>query len=283
MWSNFHTHTNFCDGKGAVADFLFTAEQSGMASLGFSSHAPLPFDRGWSLQRSRYDDYLLELHLAKQTSTVQVYSGLEIDYLPGQLSPSSFKNDLDYTIGSVHFVDTFPDGSYWEIDSSYKTFCDGLSEIFGNDIRAAIGRYFGLIRELIEQDPPSVIGHLDKIKIHNQTDPNWDEGEDWYIDQIEETLEGIQKAGVIVEVNTRGVYQKKTSTVYPSPWILERIHNKQIPVTLSSDAHRPDDLVKQFEPTAQLLREIGFKELSVLHDGEWKPYAFNEQGIILSN
>jgi histidinol-phosphatase (PHP family) len=53
-----------------------------------------------------------------------------------------------------------------------------------------------------------------------------------------------------------------------------------IPITLSSDAHHPDDLTNRFGETARLLQAIGFKTISVLHESKWLPFLFNEHGII---
>ncbi len=75
--------------------------------------------------------------------------------------------------------------------------------------------------------------------------------------------------------------QKKSADTYPSPWILDRIYELNIPITLSSDAHHPDDLINQFQQTASLLNDIGFKNLSILKDGIWKQMPFNQYGIIL--
>jgi histidinol-phosphatase (PHP family) len=86
-------------------------------------------------------------------------------------------------------------------------------------------------------------------------------------------------AGSILEVNTRGLYQKKSETPYPSPWILELALQKNIPVSLSSDAHHPDDLDNRFEETAALLFQIGYRKLSVFTEGRWKSLPFNSHGI----
>jgi histidinol-phosphatase (PHP family) len=55
---------------------------------------------------------------------------------------------------------------------------------------------------------------------------------------------------------------------------------RNIRITLSSDAHHPDDLVNEFKTTASLLNEIGFKNLSILMGGKWKQMPFNQHGII---
>jgi histidinol-phosphatase (PHP family) len=50
---------------------------------------------------------------------------MEVDYIPGSIGPKSkaiLDAKLDYTVGSVHFVDSFPDGRGWEIDGSHQVF-----------------------------------------------------------------------------------------------------------------------------------------------------------------
>lgn len=47
----------------------------------------------------------------------------------------------------------------------------------------------------------------------------------------------------------------------------------KIPITISSDAHHPEDLINQFPETAKLLTEIGFKKIGILLDGKWQDTA----------
>jgi len=277
MWSNFHTHTNYCDGKGCFTDFININQTK---SLGFSSHAPLTFSAGWAMRTERLPDYVNELQKLKaQEKSIELYTGLEVDYIPGIIAPTDF-NELDYTIGSIHFVDILPDGRPWEIDGPHTPFLEGLDIIFKNKPREAWGRYFELTREMIRQAPPTILGHLDKMKIQNPDSRFFDEQESWYRNEINQTLDILKGTGIIVEVNTRGIYQKKTATTYPSPWILALIKAAGIPITLSSDAHHPDQLFNEFSETAQLLKSIGFKTLSILTQGEWKEMKFNEAGLL---
>lgn len=280
MWSNFHTHSHFCDGKGTPKDYLNAGERSDIVSIGFSSHAPIPFDCKWCMQGKSLPVYLQEIELLKAAfPTIEIYKGLEIDFIPEIISPDIYKPFLDYTIGAIHFVDGF-EGNAWEIDGSHAVFKEGLQKIFNNNIQLAITRYYELTRTMILEAPPDIIGHLDKIKIQNVRERLYEESESWYIDEIEKTLAVIKQANRIVEVNTRGLYQKKSNDTYPSSWILERIHELNIPITLSSDAHHPDDLISQFQQTASLLSDIGFKTLSVLKGGRWRPMPFNNNGLI---
>lgn len=276
MWSNFHTHTTYCDGKGPFKDCL---QVSGIKSIGFSSHAPLPFSTPWAMRADQLENYLNEIkHLRVEEKSIELYAGLEVDYIPGLIAPTNF-NDLDYTIGSIHFVDAFPDSRPWEIDGTHSLFLEGLQTLFKNKPREAWSRYFELTREMIRHAPPTILGHLDKMKIQNIG--LFDEQDLWYREEIKQTLDSLKGTKIIVEVNTRGLYQRKSATTYPSPWILAQIKAAGIPITLSSDAHHPNQLFNEFSETARLLKSIGFKKLSTLLQGTWQEVDFNEDGILI--
>ena len=280
MWSNFHMHSNYCDGKAEMIDYVQEAKAKGMLSIGFSSHAPVNFPCLWCMKKERLGSYIHSIDaLRAAVSEIEVYKGLEVDFIPGIISPNDFRKDLDYTIGSIHFVDRYSDGRPWEIDGTHAVFLDGLEKIFQNDIKAAVTRYFELTREMIETSCPTIIGHMDKIKIQNPAQKFFSEDEGWYQKEIKKTIDLIAEKKVIVEVNTRGIYQKKSSTTYPSPWILELMQAKNVHITISSDAHHPSDIINQFPETAALLMDIGFDSIHVLHKTKWKAFSFNTHGI----
>jgi histidinol-phosphatase (PHP family) len=261
--------------------YVDQAKALGMMGIGFSSHAPVPFDTKWCMKAERLEEYINAVNVFKKTENgMEVYAGLEVDFIPDVTSPEVFNKKLDYTIGSIHFIDKLPEGPRWEIDGAHAVFLDGLKKIFNNNIQAAIARYFELTREMISTACPTVIGHLDKIKIQNVDGKFFSESESWYQQEVQKTIDLIASAGAIVEVNTRGIYQKKSDTTYPSPWILTYLSKKNIPITISSDAHHPKDLVNQFSETAAILHNIGFKTISILSDGAWRPFPFDEHGVI---
>jgi histidinol-phosphatase (PHP family) len=280
MWANYHSHSKYCDGKGELADYIQAARNAQVTSLGFSSHAPVPFDCKWCMKKENLPVYLEEIKaLKKSTTDIEVYKSLEIDFIPGVISPFDFKYDLDYLIGSIHFVDQLPDGRWWEIDNTHAVFLEGLEKIFKNNFKDAIARYFQLTREMVYNAAPDIIGHFDKIKIQNVDGKFFSETDTWYRDEINSLVNLIAQADSIVEVNTRGIYQKKSTTTYPSPWILELIQKKNIRIAISSDAHRTDDLTNQFPETAKLLYNLGFKTLTVMKAGKWTQVPFDENGI----
>lgn len=281
MWANFHTHSDYCDGKGQLMDYVQRAIELNLMSLGFSSHAPVPFPTRWTMKPERLNDYLDAIHILKKSTVgLEIYSGLEVDFIPEVTSANLFKDRLDYTIGSVHFIEKFADGTGWEIDGTHALFLEGFAKIFDNNIQDTITRYFELTREMINTACPTIIGHLDKIKIQNVDEKFFRETDAWYQAEVKKTIDLIESSGAIVEVNTRGIYKKKSDTTYPSPWILELLHQKNIPVTISSDAHHRDDIIMQFPETAMLLKKIGFTTVTILHEGKWVALPFNEHGII---
>ena len=283
-WINYHGHSNYCDGKEVPEEYVKNAILNKMPVLGISSHSPVPFRSSWNMKAENLKSYLADIKNLKQKykSTIQVYCGLEVDFIPAISGPSSFPG-LDYNIGSIHYIDTFPNGKYWEIDGPHLGFLDGLKEIFNNDIKKAVGRYFELTRQMLTEDVPDILGHLDKIKIQNEEGKLFSESDQWYKDQIEETLRIIKLKDVIVEVNTRGIYKKKSLETYPSAWILKRIYELGIPVLLSSDAHHPGELIELFPKVSQQLLEIGFKTTKIFYNNTWVDTDLFQDGVHLNN
>ena len=67
---------------------------------------------------------------------------------------------------------------------------------------------------MVETECPDVVGHLDKIKMQNVNGKFFKEEEKWYQEAVIKTLKTIAEKGVIVEVNTRGVYKKATADLF---------------------------------------------------------------------
>jgi histidinol-phosphatase (PHP family) len=280
MWTNYHSHSKYCDGKGELHEYVEVARTNKLISMGFSSHAPVPFDCKWCMRQENFPQYKKDIEQLKAANTdIEIYSGLEVDFIPGVISPLHYRDQLDYTIGSIHFVDILPDGRHWEIDNSQAVFQEGLEKIFKNNIKDAMVRYFELTKEMIYHSTIDIVGHLDKIKMQNADNKYFSENDKWYQEQVLSLLKLIDQADIIVEVNTRGIYQKKTKDTYPGTWVLEQMFKKNIPVTISSDAHIKDDLVNQFPETAKLLSKIGYKTVSALRGGKWVQLPFTADGI----
>jgi histidinol-phosphatase (PHP family) len=282
FWTNYHSHSYYCDGVESPQAQLEAAIRQGVKAFGFSSHCPIGFSNTWSMQPERLAEYLHETRKLKVDfeNDLEVYVGLEIDYIPEICGPKKFAADLDFTIGSVHYLNKNEVGEPWEIDGTTEKFTRGLVEVHAGDIQKVVKLYYRRIREMIEQDPPDILGHLDKIKIHNLRNSLYDESEDWYQQEIEETLALLAESDCILEANTRGLYKKNLST-YPSMSVLKIAKQRNIPVMINSDSHAPSEITAKISRTALQLRQIGYKTLRVLKQGKWQDIAFNEEGLYL--
>jgi histidinol-phosphatase (PHP family) len=121
---------------------------------------------------------------------------------------------------------------------------------------------------MIETQQIEVVGHLDKIKMHNR-DRFFKEDESWYKSLVSETLELIQDRDIIVEVNTRGIYKQRSETTFPGLGILKQIKALRIPVMVNSDAHKPHELDLSFDEGYLLLKEVGIKEVVYFKGNGW--------------
>jgi len=280
-FSNYHTHCNFCDGRGTPRQIVEQAVALGMKSIGFSSHAPLPFPASWTLTVANLPIYCKEIIELKEQyrGRIEVFLGLEIDYIPGRTGPNypHFNNlGLDYRIGSVHFVGRFADGKHCAVDSR-NSFPKGLSEIYQGDIRRLIEDYYALVRRMVRTDCPDILAHLDVFKLNNGNGGEFSEDEPWYRQVVVQTLDVVAESGVILEVNLGGINKGLIDAPYPSEWIIALCFERGIPVTISSDAHRPEHLTSGFSEAARALLDIGYREIMVLDENGWRPCSFTSE------
>lgn len=287
FWTNYHSHSHYCDGSESPRAQVEAALRQGVRSFGFSSHGPVDFANGWSMKSERLEEYLAETRKLQVefTERIELYVGLEIDFLPAtarsdSMGPSTYASLLDYTIGSVHYLDENEVGEPWEIDGATEKFTRGLAHVHGGDIRRVIRLYYDRIRDMIKSNPPDIVGHLDKIKIHNLRNSLYDESEPWYQAEIDATLDVLKASDCVLEVNTRGLYKKNIS-LYPSLSILQKVKQRKIPIMINSDSHAPTEITSRMSRTALQLKQLGFKTLRVLHQGGWQDVAFDEEGLYL--
>ncbi len=281
-WTNFHTHSHYCDGEGHLEDYIRKAINKKMFAIGFSGHAPVDFNSYWHMKKESLDEYLKEISdlQNKYSKYIRIYSGLEVDYIPGIIGPENFRErQLDIIIGSIHYVGQFENGENCSIEDTKEEFDRGLEAIFNNDIKKLVGTYYARMISMIRNDPPDIIGHLDIVKKKNHHNRYFHEEDKWYQDLVTEVIKAISDSNCIVELNTRGYYKGFTREFYPSKWILEKCLKYDIPVTINSDAHHPDDIDNSFNKAASLLLNIGYKHVHIFDMGNWHKVSLQENGL----
>lgn len=271
MLSNFHCHSNYCDGTDPIEAYIQEAINLGLSSIGISSHSPLQINNTWSMKAEKLNQYLQEIDLLKNkyASQIQVYKSLEIDYIPNISNVHQFENQLDYTLASVHYAGQFNDGTFFEVDGSTQLFKKGIQEIYNNNINQFLETYFKLIQEMVEKSTPQIVGHIDKIKIHNEVEHFWNENDSIYQTLVNEILDLIASKNILVEINTRGLYKKKSQETYPGVSILKLMKSKNIGVVINSDSHHPRELISNFDTAKQNLISAGYTSSFHFYNNAW--------------
>ena len=272
---NLHTHSIYSDGKSQPREIVEEAVRQGLTTLGFSEHSPLPFDNDFSVKEADMPCYVAEIAQLKAEfkGKIDIYCGLEADYLTGVSEPFAVtkeKYHLDYLIGGVHLVgqSANPD-EIWFIDGpKWEVYDEGLQKFFDGDIRRAVRRFFEQSNEMIENEPFDIIAHFDKIKMHNR-DRYFHEDEPWYRKLALETLDLIREKGLVMEINTRGIYKKRYNGFYPSPWLMEEACKMGIPAIISADAHHFSEITLEFDAAEEALKRAGYRSVVNFKDGHW--------------
>ncbi len=277
---NFHTHTHYCDGSSAPEEYVEEAIRLGFETLGFSGHAPVSFPNNFAIKQEELQEYCDKIsELKHKHQELNIYLALEADYIPNISTDFSVLKEecgLDYVIGSVHLVSNPEKTGLWFIDGAkIETFDTGLRDLFDMDIKKAVTAYYHQVNEMILTQLPDVIGHVDKIKMNNKN-RYFTIDEKWYTDLVAETLDIIKEKGGIVEVNTRGMYKKRSEDTFPGIDILKDLYKMNIPITISSDAHKPIELPLLFNETKEVLQRIGFKSLMVFDGKSWVEKSFSK-------
>ena len=268
---NFHSHTRYCDGSAEPEAYIIEAIRQGFKSYGFSAHSPIPLPNNFALTDETIRPYCNEIERLKEKykGQIDIFLGMEADFIHGLSTPfDDFRTqfNLDYIIGSVHIVKS-PTGDTWFIDGPRReSYDDGLKRFFNNDIRLAVASFYHQTNRMLETEHFEIIGHFDKITMHNQN-RFFSSSEQWYRDLVLETIALIKEKGVVVEINSRGLYKKRSADFFPETFILKHLHDAKIPVMINSDAHAPHEISLLRHEAVTALKNVGFKEQAVIDRG----------------
>ena len=257
-----------------MRNFVHKAIELQFAHLGFSPHAPISEYYDFTLTENEIPAYINEVELyQKQYPQIQIFKGIECDFIPGITKDFSYYKQnypLDYIIGGVHLVKVPNSNEVWFIDGPKRdTYDNGLVTFFNNDVKKAVTCFWEQTFEMIETQKFDIIAHLDKIKMHNQ-DRFFKEDEDWYVKLVDYAVNLLVKHNIIVEINSRGIYRMRCKNFYPSDYILKKLAKAKVPMIISSDAHKAEELPLYYEEAKLKLKNFGVETLSVLENGKWQ-------------
>lgn len=264
--ANYHTHNHYCDGKEAPEAYVKKAIELGFKALGFSSHAPVLFENDYSISPEKLGDYCSEIERLKNiySDQIDLFLSLEADYIPNKTHDFLYfrkECKLDYIIGAIHLVAHPISGEIWFIDGGKQERWDkGLNDVFGGDIQDGVKAFYRQTNEMIESQRLDILGHFDKIKMHNKN-RFFSQEDRWYQNLIQEGLQLIKEKGVVMEINTRGLYKGRFDELFPNSSIFQKAQEMGIPLMLNTDAHHPNELLGYYSEAMEIIRKVGIKEL----------------------
>lgn len=269
--TNYHSHCSFCDGRAPLEEFVKEAIKQGFTSYGISSHAPLPFPTAWTMEWEQVPAYLDEAQQLKQkyADQIELYIGMEIDYLNEESNPSiaRFRElPLDYRIGSVHLL-TDDRGDVVDIDVSAETFRAIVDERFGGDLDSVIHLYYNRLLRMVDLGGFDILGHADKMHYNASCYRRDLLDEPWYDGLMCDYFTEIARREIIVEINTKAVFQ--LGTFYPNERYFDLLHALGIRVQVNSDAHFPEYISTGRHEALMTLAQAGYESVVERHKGVW--------------
>ena len=243
MRIDLHNHTTRCNhAEGTVDEYIQRAIELGIDIYGFSEHAPMDFDEKYRLQFEEMQAYTNDILNAKEKykDDIKILLGYEVDWLQGHMSQKVLNADVDYLIGSVHFIDK------WSFDN--PEFIGGWKN---KDIDEIWKAYFEATESMAKSGLFDVVGHLDLIKVFKFM-PKQDVRL-----LAKDVLGAIKKSNMVMEINTAGL-RKPIGEMYPSRALLEVAYSLGIPITFSSDAHAVDQIGLGYDLATALAKDIGY-------------------------
>ncbi|RLA71648.1 MAG: histidinol phosphate phosphatase [Epsilonproteobacteria bacterium] len=243
MKVDLHNHTILCNhAEGSVDQYVEAAIANGIDVFAFSDHAPMDYDPKYRMSFEQMEGYRHSVLAAKEKykDQIEVLFAYEVDYLEGHMDERVLKADVDFLIGSVHFIDD------WGFDNP-----EFIGHYEHEDINVIWQKYFDQIEKMAASRLFDIAGHLDLIKVFKFM-PTQE------ITEIaEQALLAIKAADMVLEINVAG-YRKPIAEAYPSPDLLERAFTLEIPITFGSDAHKPEQVGLYRKKAEALAKSVGY-------------------------
>ncbi|HOP64797.1 MAG TPA: histidinol-phosphatase HisJ family protein [Spirochaetota bacterium] len=248
---NYHNHTSLCGhADGSLDEYVLAAVKNGVREFGFSDHAPLPehLREGISMLPHEAEVYIGDVLGVKEKykDRIDVKLGFEVDFPRFDTFDHSYLTDsrIDYIIGSVHFMG---DWGFDNPEQFYRFEERPIDDIYRD--------FYKLVEGLVDSRFCDIIGHFDLIKKFGHR------AEGDMSDIVRRIAKKISKNGTVAEINTSGLY-KPIGEIYPSDSIMKIFFEENVPVTLGSDSHSPDDVGRGYDIAISKLKSTGYRKVS---------------------
>ena len=248
---DFHIHSTYCDGKDSLEEIVIKAVEKEFEAIGFSSHAPIPFENDYAMKKEDVLKYVEEIAFLKKkySGQIEIFCGTELDYF-SEIDTSLF----DYTIGSVHTI--YKDGVWLEVDFSKERLLADVDKYYNGDIYSYIADYYKLVGDIRNKHNPDIIGHLDLVSKFNENLDIFKEDEK-YLDIAYNAIDKLTETPAVFEINTGAISRGYRTEPYPSIPLLKRIMERGGKIIINSDGHRKEDIGFCFEEAEDYIKKTG--------------------------
>lgn len=248
---DYHVHTSLCKhAEGEMEAYVQKAVDVGLKEICFLDHLTLSeAGRALSMTPEEVPLYFQAVCDLKQRyqSVISVKAGLEIDFNPEYMDLIQDivgRYSFDVIGSSVHFVNDFnivSRRSAWKLENAGADF---LYE-----------HYLKQLEIMLDFDYFDLVCHLDVVKKFGMQPLRS------FAKKFDEILSKIRYKNLIVELNTSG-YNHPAKEAYPSLRLLKKCSNLGIPVTLGSDAHKPESVGRHYDRAFSMLSSAGYRHLT---------------------
>jgi len=279
---DYHSHHWRCGhARGDIEDYIQAAVNAGLAEIGIADHFPYGptspnpdfearprKERGMTV--SEFPEYIEEIKELrdKYRDLIRVRVSTEMAFAaPGRLLDRQmdvlepFMDDLDYLLCGLHWIRIDDEVVGLHVDNAPKAL-----QAHGEDRIHSV--YTEKLTSMVETGCFDIVTHLDNHKLlWLPNEPVYSEAN--WIGMLA-LLDAIKANGMAVEINTHAT-RKGCLSQFPSDEIVKQMIQKGIPLVLSSDAHRPEDIGYGFDDFIRKAKPWGLTHLCSYEKRKQRP------------
>lgn len=257
MLVDYHLHTVFSrHAVGTVDQYVSRAEELGIEEVCFTEHISRQYmteeiqnrlAEPW-MREHELPDYFELLRAAAAKTSISVLWGLEADYIDTceeALRDLLESLPLDFVLGTIHFLPAY--------EMRYLSDIEDEPAVF-------LLNYFSYAKQAVESGLFDSIAHLN---LGWHTVP-WPKGKDEI--KVEEALAEVVSAtraqDMCLEINTRAFNFEGFGTPEAYHRFLRLIADYDVSVTLGSDAHRPEEVGRNYSEALRYLNHYGINQVA---------------------
>lgn len=271
---DYHCHNQRCGhALGEIEEYVKVAINKDFLEIGVTDHFPLEaiiddpqfkdIIKRASMAIKEFSNYIEEIKRLKNKykDKIKVLISTEINFAtPGRALTRQkeilelYIDDFDYILGAIHDI-KWHDSPVIIMDPR-----EGSEALITYGKEKINNEYINKLLKLVETDFFDVIAHFDNHRVLlRPIKPEYSE-QTWQ--KLLNLLDKIKTKGMAIEINTSGTL-KGIGSQFPEDIIIKEAIQRDIPLTLGSDAHKPEYIGYMFEEFIGKVKKWGLSHLCV--------------------